>query len=1209
MSGIRTGRGRRGPRPRRLVCEPLEDRRLLSVFATPAELEQYLIQDALARYEHLFGQPTWSWWPWLADVTAGGAGSPAPARQSETALDHSETNTQTPGVDEADLVETDGEYLYVLSGGELVILDSWPASEVHVVSRMEVAGRPVGQYLCGPRLAVLSETPPVHMLPPGPAMPATEVLPPWPIGEPQLTLTVLDISDRQDPRLVQQTAVEGNLLASRAIGNYVYLVMGEPFVLPGPEPIPAETGVPLPKPPVDGGGAFDLAVVDSVAPWIGSRIPPPGDLGYVYETKEQYLARLAGHVLELALPEFTSVDAEGTVVASGVLALPPQLRRPRGPEETELTTVVVFDMGGEQPGPVFSLGVPGQAAGPVYVSQQALYLTEPLWVPPLPWPAEGSSGPYPQTRITRLEIPSDGTVVWSAEGAVPGHVPNSFCMYEATTTASAGETGHVFRVVTTQGWGSAATSGVYVLQPAGEGKLEILGTLEGLEPGEQLFSTRFLEDKAYLVTFLRVDPLLVVDLSQPASPTLAGTLEIPGFSNYLHPVEGGYLIGIGRNADPATGQWREPQVSLFDVGDPARPVLLDRYTIDVGPWGWSEAFSDHHAVSYFPDQRILTLTVTSAGWWLPEPDGRYLPPRTRLLVFRIDVPSAGGQDGPAAPSSHSADSGGKIELVGTIEHDQPIRRTVRIENDLYAVSQDTLSVHELDQPVKEILRLYFGRRLADWGPVEWREVADAGFERGDPWYTFEAVRDGLLTLEVESPAGPDRVRLTLYDEQLRPLADSTPAADSQRIDWSDQAGKRYYARVSRFDSSDPSGERFTLRLANRVQRSDGAWTVFGALGDRLELRLDRGQLMLNGLSYALPAGLAQLDLRGVAEAGTAVVRGLAAGHTVALRPREVTVQAGPLAVSLRQWAEVAVEAAASTTAQVFADPAVPGHISVFPSGAVWTDGLVKNVVRFAGTLRVHGAQGQAVHLFGSTGDDVLEVHPGWLELTRPGYTARLESFGTVTVGANQGGFDTARVAGSAGADFYVGQPGLAILVGPGYSVTLEGFESMEVQGGGGQDAAWLFDTPAEDVLAVEPGTARLAGGGWSHRLEGFARVTVWATAGGNDMAQWRLAADQVFESFASFVRAWGQHELRAFGFENVQAQGSPAGSRARLFDSPGDDRLEVAGRTATLTYANHLVQAADFAWVQAQSMRGGTDRKRQHAVDMALELLGQWLDE
>ena len=1200
MSGIRTGRGRRTPRPRRLALERLEDRRLLSVFSTPAELEEYLVRDALQRYEHLFGQPAWSWWPWLTDGTTSGGGPAAPVRQTEN-LDHSETNTQTPGVDEADLVETDGDYLYILSGRELVIVDSWPADDVHVASRVELAGRPLGEYLCEDRLTVISET--SGWWEPIVSPPLVEMwrpIPPWPVPQPTITVTVLDIADRASPQVVQQTELTGPLVDSRAVGNYVYLVLRHPLVLPGPVPLPPEPGVVVPKPPGDSEGWLDLPVVQGIADWIGSRIPPPENPGYVYETVEQYLARMAGQVLELALPHFTSVDANGTVVAAGLLDLPPNLRRPRGPEEAEMTTVVVFDMASNEPGPVFSLGVPGHQAGPVYVSTGAIYLTEPVWLPVLPPLLLSAATEY--TRVTRLDLQKDGTVAWSAEGMVPGRVHNSFSMDEQDG---------LLRVVTTQGWGTTASSGVYVLkqEDSDNGRLQILGQLEELAPGEELFSARFLGDKAYLVTFLRVDPLLVVDLSDPKDPSLAGELEIPGFSNYLHPVEGGYLIGIGRNADPTTGQWREPQISLFDVGDAENPALLDRYTIDVGPWGWSEAFSDHHAVNYFPDQRVLTLAVTSASWWLPGPEGCYLPPKTQLFVFRIDVPSADGQNPSQPDIQNRAGTDGRIVLLGTIEHDQPIRRTVRIEDYLYAVSQDTLSVHELLEPKNEITRLYFGKRLEDLGPVEWRETVGAGFDQGDPWYAFQAVRDGLLALEVASPAGPNRVRLTLYDQQLRPLADSVPAGNSQRIDFPGQAGKRYYLRVSQFDSSAAPDESYTLRLANRVLSLGSSWTVFSGLGDRLEVRLDRGQFTLNGLRYDLPKDLTKLDFRGVAQATTAVIRGLAEGQTAVLRPREVTVQAGSLTVSLQNLAEVTLEATAGFTAELLADAAMPGRLSIFPSGVVWSDGIVKNTVRFATTLWVHGVAGEVVDLYGSLADDVLEAGPGWLELSRPGYSARLESVPHVAVHANQGGFDTARLVGSAAADSYVGQPGLAVLSGPGYSITLEGFENVTVDGAGGQDSAWLFDTPADDVLSVEPGRAILAGGAWSHRVEGFSRVTAQAGAGGRDAAQWRLAADQIFEAYPHFARVHGGGDYRAFGFESVVARGLPAVSQARLFDSPGDDRLEVVGRSATLEYPDHWVQALDFAWVQAQSMRGGTDRKRQEAVEMALTLVGSWLDE
>jgi len=143
--------GRRSWMKGRLRFEPLENRlmlsggpgdnglpdgsdpgRILARFGSAEELEQYLIQDALERYQAQFGQPGY-WWYWRggpyldgAVTTFGGVPEANPT--------HSDTNTQVAGVDEDDIVETDGEYLYVLSGQEVVIIDAWPADEMSVAS-------------------------------------------------------------------------------------------------------------------------------------------------------------------------------------------------------------------------------------------------------------------------------------------------------------------------------------------------------------------------------------------------------------------------------------------------------------------------------------------------------------------------------------------------------------------------------------------------------------------------------------------------------------------------------------------------------------------------------------------------------------------------------------------------------------------------------------------------------------------------------------------------------------------------------------------------------------------------------------------------------------------------------------------------------------------------------------------------------------------
>ena len=95
-----------------------------------------------------------------------------------------------------------------------------------------------------------------------------------------------------------------------------------------------------------------------------------------------------------------------------------------------------------------------------------------------------------------------------------------------------------------------------------------------------------------------------------------GELHITGFSNYLQPLNGDYLIGLGREADPNTGRAQELQISLFDVSDLSSPALADRYTFNVPDWAWSEAISDHHAVGYYPEHQVLAIPVSNGSGWV-----------------------------------------------------------------------------------------------------------------------------------------------------------------------------------------------------------------------------------------------------------------------------------------------------------------------------------------------------------------------------------------------------------------------------------------------------------------------------------------------------------------------------------------------------------------------------------------------------------------
>ena len=127
-------------------------------------------------------------------------------------------------------------------------------------------------------------------------------------------------------------------------------------------------------------------------------------------------------------------------------------------------------------------------------------------------------------------------------------------------------------------WATVNDSGVYVLDTAGD-TLDVVGSVTGLAPGEQLYAVRFDGDIAYLVTFLQTDPLFAIDLSDPASPTVQGELVIPGFSNYLQTVGEGLLLGIGQEREPGTWNTRM-HVSLFDVSDGGDLRLIERQFLE-----------------------------------------------------------------------------------------------------------------------------------------------------------------------------------------------------------------------------------------------------------------------------------------------------------------------------------------------------------------------------------------------------------------------------------------------------------------------------------------------------------------------------------------------------------------------------------------------------------------------------------------------------
>ncbi|MDD3858534.1 MAG: beta-propeller domain-containing protein, partial [Methanoculleus sp.] len=216
-------------------------------------------------------------------------------------------------------------------------------------------------------------------------------------------------------------------------------------------------------------------------------------------------------------------------------------------------------------------------------------------------PPDGT-GTRDRTIIHRFAI-ERGTIDYRAMGEVPGHLLNQF---------SLDEYGENLRVATTvEDWtreGSVQYNNVYVLNPA----MKTIGTLEHIAPDERIYAARFAGDRLYLVTFKQVDPLFVIDLSDPEHPGILGELKIPGYSDYLHPYGPDHVIGIGK--ETSENQWGGVsvaglKVALFDVSDVNNPVLVDNVVI--GEAGTdSLALRDHKAFLFIEEKGLLVLPVS-----------------------------------------------------------------------------------------------------------------------------------------------------------------------------------------------------------------------------------------------------------------------------------------------------------------------------------------------------------------------------------------------------------------------------------------------------------------------------------------------------------------------------------------------------------------------------------------------------------------------
>jgi hypothetical protein len=239
----------------------------------------------------------------------------------------------------------------------------------------------------------------------------------------------------------------------------------------------------------------------------------------------------------------------------------------------------------------------------VYGSTRHLYVATQRWIDPNT-PASDLP-PGTTTLISRFDVTDPDRTSYEGSGSVQGYLLNQYSLSE--------QDGDLRVASTTEPvwWNGSqqepSRSMVTVLRRGAGGVLAKIGQVDGLGHGQRIYSVRFAGDVGYVVTFRQVDPLYVVDLSDPANPRVRGELELLGYSAYLHPVGPGRLLGVGQDATPE-GRLKGAQVSLFDVSDPSAPKLLDHQPLG----GSSEVEYDPHAFLYWGPRKLAFLPLQSA---------------------------------------------------------------------------------------------------------------------------------------------------------------------------------------------------------------------------------------------------------------------------------------------------------------------------------------------------------------------------------------------------------------------------------------------------------------------------------------------------------------------------------------------------------------------------------------------------------------------
>jgi hypothetical protein len=530
----------------------------------------------------VYGSTTQSLSLRVPSAAAGPALSPLKSDAQQQTLTHSDTNNQVVGVDEPDIVKTDGKLMVSLDGQQLHIVD---VRQPRLRSTIALPYPGSEMLLAGDQVVVLSGGSSDQNSSGGGNPVFSQNRFRYGVGTTSTTATIVDVTNPDNPRVARSFTFDAGELAARVINGTIRLVLNSPA---------------------------------PTASWATARNTSGPELARTTKINQSIVDALP---LDAWLPHWDSGDGKTLRVSScDSVAIPSTQAKDAA---VGMVTVLSLDPTKATPGAgtsVFGAATTAYAEGAhLYVSdsgtdtRQRFIGTMAPMLPPV----------KSVVHLLEFDVTNPAQAQFLASGSVNGGLHDSYALSEYQD---------FLRVTTTTTDASYTTStGISVLQRRGD-KLVQVGQVGGLGTGEQVYAVRYIGDRGYVVTFQQIDPLHVVDLSNPAKPVLSGTLELTGFSTLLQPLPHHQLLGIGRAVNsgipcacPAANT-PEPiettdglQMVLFDVTNAAHPKVLAKQVL-AGSYGVDP--NSPHTVTADP------TTVTDGGYFV-------MPSTNGLLGLRV----------------------------------------------------------------------------------------------------------------------------------------------------------------------------------------------------------------------------------------------------------------------------------------------------------------------------------------------------------------------------------------------------------------------------------------------------------------------------------------------------------------------------------------------------------------------------------------------